>query len=476
VTARRLLWGAMAAYGAGFAALSALRHRAFETGRFDLGNMVQAVWSTAHGHPLQMTNLQGEQVSRLGSHVDPLLAAFAPAWWIWPRPELLLTVQAIAVALGALPVFWLARKHLHSETAALGFALAYLLYPPIQWATLSEFHPVVLSCPLLLYAIWYLDENRLGAFAVFAVLAALGKEEIGLVIAAAGVWYGVSHRRLRAGAVIAVLGVAATMIAVEVVVPHFHEGPSPFLGRYRAVGGTPGGILKNLVIDPGVVLGKAFDARGVRYLLALVLPLAGLSLLAPLALVIAVPEIALNLLSSVTTQQSVEQHYAAGATPGLVVAAVFGAVRLARHRQPVAIVASVAVAAGLVANLHLGALPWKHRVRDLVSVSAHDDAARRVLARVPAGVGVSATNTLGAHLSARRRILSFPRTDGVDWVAVDATRPSILDRASPGQHGDRAVAALRRGRRWRLVASDSGVLLFVRRGSPAARTTPPLRP
>jgi hypothetical protein len=273
----------------------------------------------------------------------------------------------------------------------------------------------------------------------------------------------VSHRRLRTGAVIAVLGVAATIIAVDVVVPHFHEGPSPFLGRYRAVGGTPGGVLKNLVTDPGVVLGKAFDARGVRYLLALVLPLAGLSLLAPLALVIAVPEIALNLLSSVTTQQSVEQHYAAGATPGLVVAAVFGAVRLARHRQPAAIVASVAVSAGLIANLDLGALPWKHRVRELVSVSAHDDAARRVLARVPAGAGVSATNTLGAHLSARRRILSFPRTDGVNWVAVDATRPSILDRASPGRDGDRAVAAIRRDPRWHLVASDDGVLLFRRR-------------
>jgi len=98
-----------------------------------------------------------------------------------------------------------------------------------------------------------------------------------------------------------------------------------------------------------------------------------------------------------------------------------------------------------------------------VRVSAHDDAARRVLARIPAGTSVSATNTLGAHLSARRRILSFPRTDGVDWVAVDATRPSILDRASPGEDGVRAVAAIRRDPRWRLVASDDGVLLFRRR-------------
>ncbi len=484
MSTRRLLWAAIAAYAAGFAALSALRHRAFETGRFDLGNMVQAVWSSAHGHALQMTNLSDEQVSRLGSHVDPLLAVFAPLWWVWPRPELLLTVQAVAVALGALPVYWLAEKHLHSQTAALGLALAYLLYPPIEWATLSEFHPVTLSCPLLLFAIWFLDEERLGLFAAFAVLAALGKEEIGLVVAAIGVWYAFAHRRPAVGAAIAVAGVAATLVAVDVIVPHFHDGPSPFLGRYRAVGGSPGGIVKNLFTDPGVVLGAAFDERGVRYLAALVLPLAALSLAAPLALVIAAPEIALNLLSSVSTQTSVEQHYAAGAAPGLIVAAIFGAARLARgNARRARLLGAVAVAAALLANVHLGALPfWNDapggagRPAELVSVSGHDDAARRVLARVPGGVTVSATNTLGAHLSDRRRILSFPRTDGADWVVVDRRRPTLLDRASPGEAGTRAIARLERDRRWQLVASDDGVLLFVRAGSPAAAGTRTTRP
>ncbi len=47
-----LIAASIAAYAAGFAALSVLRHEAFFTGRFDLGNMVQAVWSTAHGDPL----------------------------------------------------------------------------------------------------------------------------------------------------------------------------------------------------------------------------------------------------------------------------------------------------------------------------------------------------------------------------------------------------------------------------------------
>ena len=136
-----------------------LRHRTFGSGRFDLGNMTQAVWSTAHGDFLSVTDVHGEQISRLGSHFDPILAALAPLWWVWPDPELLLVVQAIAVASGAIPVYWLARKHFDAEWPAAALAVAYLAYPPVQWLTMSDFHPVALACPLLLYAWWHLDET-----------------------------------------------------------------------------------------------------------------------------------------------------------------------------------------------------------------------------------------------------------------------------------------------------------------------------
>src|SRR5437867_3499161 len=98
-SARALLWTAMTAYTASFGALSVLRYRSYNVGRFDLGNMTQAVWATAHGHPLAVTNLEGEQVSRLGSHVDPILAVFAPLRRLWPRPAMPLTAPAVAIAL-----------------------------------------------------------------------------------------------------------------------------------------------------------------------------------------------------------------------------------------------------------------------------------------------------------------------------------------------------------------------------------------
>ena len=122
MTPTRFVWLAMSASTVLFGALAVLRHRAFGSGRFDLGNMTQAVWSTANGDVLSVTDVHGEQISRLGSHFDPILALLAPLWWVWPSPELLLVVQAGAVAAGALPVFWLARAHLDSERAAAALA------------------------------------------------------------------------------------------------------------------------------------------------------------------------------------------------------------------------------------------------------------------------------------------------------------------------------------------------------------------
>jgi len=49
--------------------LAVQRYRNYYGGRFDLGNMVQAVYNTAHGHFLQVTTATGKQTSRLGSHV-----------------------------------------------------------------------------------------------------------------------------------------------------------------------------------------------------------------------------------------------------------------------------------------------------------------------------------------------------------------------------------------------------------------------
>ena len=425
-----LVWVAAAAFAGGFGATAVLRHRAFESGRFDLGNMTQAVWSTAHGDVLSVTDVHGEQISRLGSHFDPILVLLAPLWWLWPDPELLLVIQAVAVAAGALPVFWLARKHIASDRAAAALALAYLLFPPVQWLTVSDFHPVALACPLLLFAWWHLDEGRLWSFALLAAAAIATKEHVGLAVAAIGVWYALHHRSPRAGAAIALVAGTVAMVAALVVVPHFAPaGASAFESRYES---------------------PSLDGRDLGYLASLLLPLALIPLAAPLALLAALPELGLNLLSSTITQTSVRTHYAATIVPAVLVATVFGVARLGGR------FAYVGALAALTGMLALGPLG-----RVTLRADAHDAAARRGLALVPAGAPVSATNSLGAHLSARSRVFSFPVLREAEWIAVDERRLTFLDSLAPERARPR-LAALRRDPRWTRVYAADGILLFRR--------------
>ena len=224
---------------------------------------------------------------------------------------------------------------------------------------------------------------------------------------------------------------SVALLATLVVVPHFAPaGVSAFESRYDA---------------------PALDGRDLSYLAALFLPLGLLPLAAPLALLPALPELGLNLLSSTITQTSVKTHYAATAVPALLAATVYGVARIGDRAGYVAALAALAgaIALGPVGRIDIDAGP-------------HDAVARRALAVVPEGAPVSATNALGAHLSDRRRIFSFPILRDAKWVAVDSTRLTYLDSLRP-ERARPALAALRRNPDWRLVFAEDGVLVFRRR-------------
>ena len=74
-------------------------------------------------------------------------------------------------------------------------------------------------------------------------------------------------------------------------------------------------------------------------------------------------------------------------------------------------------------------------------------------------VATSATNNLGAHLSERRRVFSFPVLREARWVAVDVTRPSYLDDAT-GKKFAAAYAQFRQDRRWQVVRAEDGVVVL----------------
>jgi uncharacterized membrane protein len=465
--ARRVVYAGMAAYAVLFVFATVVHYTVFHYARGDLGNMVQTIWNTQHGHFLETTTLNGHQQSRLGYHADPFLVLFVPLFWIWSSPALLLVVQVLAVSSGALPVFWLARKHLASSRAGAHFAFAYLLYPAIQFNAYTPrvgFHSVSLAVPLVLYAFWFLDEDRLIAFSAVALLACTTKEEIPLAVGCLGIWYAVRKGRRLFGLGVFSLGLAITLFDFLWVIPHFSlTGDDPFSLRYRAVGGTPRGIVHKLFSDPAAFVHAVATGHKAAYLVFLLVPFLGLWLLEPLLLLGAVPDLAINLLSNNYDQTSIPFYWTAGIVPFVLVATIFGAARFERRRVglSLAVLGAVAVVALFSPVYTLG--------RDLralgsspVSVKAH------AVSLIPRGAPVSASNELGGYLSERRYIATFPYVRRARWIIVDLNDPTYIGVP----RFKRTARAYEKNKAWKRVFASRGIVVLNRRSPRNSRPGP----
>jgi hypothetical protein len=143
--------------------------------------------------------------------------------------------------------------------------------------------------------------------------------------------------------------------------------------------------------------------------------------------------------------------------------------------EELAVPAAVGLAAAAVllcsAIISLVVGPWV-RVVDATPLGgrpalapARIDALAAAAALVPNGVPVTTSNSVGAHLSARRYVHSVPDTRGVSWVVVDLRDPWVVRRDSPvlTRHPEvvRALAArLEHDPAWTTVFDRERVLVF----------------
>jgi uncharacterized membrane protein len=356
-------------------------------------------------------------------------------------------------------VFWLARKHLDSPRAGAHFAFAYLLYPATQFNAFtpgSSFHSVSIAVPLVLFAIWFLDEGRLLAFSAVALLAFTTKEEIPLAIGCLGIWYAVRRGHRLFGASVFGAGLALTLFNFLWVIPHFSaSGEDPFAGRYAAVGGTPSGIARKLFSDPGAFVHDIATVHKAVYLALLLVPFLGLWLLEPLLLLGAVPDLAINLLSSKHDQTTISFHWTAGIVPFVVAASIFGAARFKRQAVGLSLWALVGAACiAVVSPIYLLGGDVAALGSPLVSAKKH------AVSLIPAGVPVSASHELGGHLSERRYIYTFPHVRQSRWIVVDVNDDTYGDKTRGYKRDVRTYEA---DRAWRVVFSSQGVIVLHKR-------------
>jgi uncharacterized membrane protein len=476
------VWLALLVYTVYMSAFSIRKHDAFLTNRADLGHFDQTLWNTLHGRVLIRTDA-GQQMLSFTDHVEPILVPLSLIYLVWEDVRALLIFQTAAIALGALPVYWLARDELlgancspsAARLAGLGLALVYLLFPGLQAANLTEFHATTLVVTPMLMALYCARQGRYASMWLWAVVVMVVKEEMPLLTFMLGLWLLFSGKQRKQGLALAAASLAWCAVAVFLITPRYAPieygvDQSVHFERYAAFGDSPGEIVRTVLLDPGLVWQTVSQPDRVSYLVGL-LASGGLllPLLAPEVLLLGLPILAANLLSSYEAMISDTYHYTAPLVPFFLAAAAVGLARMARlvnrwqRGQGVVLLATAMVLLGsLIYHRFHGYTPLARNL-DWPQVTYHHRLLEtRFAVQIPPDAVLATTAPLFPHLDHRERILQLPRVADATWVLIDAASYAQMHPAKLRQRYEALIAS----QAWCIVDAADGYVLLERRDGP----------
>lgn len=407
----RPLMLSVAVFAGLYSALGLFRHWHFGSG-YDLAIFDQAVWHMSRFEAPAST-ISG-YTNILGDHFYPILAFFAPLYWIAPSPETLIVAQAVLLAVSIIPMFWFARARLTAR-AALGLCVAYGLFWGMQRTALADVHEMAFAPLFVATAIWAIDSRRWRLLWVASALLVLVKEDLIPLVGAFGAFLIFRGERRQGALMIAAAGILFVAV-LWIVIPWFNNGAGWSTGGvFRAVWERPWAAPAMLVSPPGKL----------RTLLIWLAPFAFLPLRSPYALLL-IPVALARLLSSSPTHWGAAAHYSAPLAPILAMSASDGLARVARNvtrpETRTRVITSFVAATLLIAALVPGHQPhWRAFRPDYYRNRPSQTTGAAAFAVIPPTASLVAQATLAPHLTQRELIYILkPGAPDADYVIAAA--------------------------------------------------------
>lgn len=438
-------------------ACSSLRHTLFQSTAYDLGIFDQAIYLISQGKE-PITTIQGFHI--LGDHAAWIHYILALPYKIYPSVYWLFIIQSLALALGALPTWYLAMQAGLKESQAMAIATAYLLYPVVFNGNLFDFHPEVIAVPLLLSAVLAARLENIAWFCVCIILTLGCKAVLSLTVVAMGIWLMLFEKKRLCGLLAIILGSAWFIIATKLIIPAFSGAEAAAVGRYSYLGNSVFEIAKNLIFQPGLIFSKIFSLDNFGYLILLSAPIIwGLSTASLKPLIGAIPCVALNLIADYQAQKDLVHQYTLPALPFLILA----------------VIASLAVGKGLLQNKR-GIIIWSlitflclakftHFTGKYLESIDNLQATREAISLVKNQGSVYTTAQITPHLSNRDLIkftnADFPNQDLniFDYILLNVRHPGW---ASNQEFATSLVNQLNNKPRFKLTYQQDDIYLFTK--------------
>lgn len=412
-------------YAGVFGRLTWLQQANFGTFDFDMGVFDQEIWLAAH-HLNPFVTIRG--LNMWANHVNPIVYLLVPFYWLGAGPHFLYLVQVGAFAFAAVPLWLLARDRWSNSWLALGVPAAWLLYPAVEWMTWWPFQPEYLAVPAFIYAYWFAMRRRWVWYAACVVLVLATKEDVALPVIVLGLLLACRGRR-RAGLWTAGAALLWFLVCVETIMPVASGSNAPFfLYQYSELGGSPGQILRNVIVHPSLLAHQVFSMAKAKYYLQIFAPVAALAILAPTTLLLIAPTLMINVTNNQGYPSTIQYQYTAFIAAGIFLAVIEGVGhfrgRLHSWRTPMVIAICLCA---IVSNVLWSPSPLDHKQYAggnwIFSPSPQTREEAKLLRRIPATAGVAASYNVVPHLSHRDQIYSWPNPWIRSYYGTSATQP-----------------------------------------------------
>ncbi|PMB43963.1 hypothetical protein CEN41_11540 [Fischerella thermalis CCMEE 5330] len=438
---------------------SSIRHTLYQSGVLDLGIYDQVVYLISQGQP-PISSFLG--FHHMGNHAAWAVYPLALLYKIYPSAYWLLAVQAVSLALGAVPTYYLALQAGLKQSQAVAMAAVYLLYPLIFNVNLFEFHPEVMAIPVFLGVVLAARLGKIGWFCLGTIFILGCKAVLSLTVTAMGFWLLVFERRRFYGTFALIAGISWFLIASQVIIPFFSNSEVAAVSRYSYLGDSVIAIASNLLLKPNIVLERVFSFKTLEYLALLVAPLIwGLTPQHLTPLVSAIPALVLNILSDKPAQRDLIHQYSLPILPFLIVTVIASLAAdkgWLRTRRAIILWA-------LLAFMVLGKYGyfWSRYLRTVDNWQATTEA----IAQVQTKGAVLTTHSIAPHLSHRPMIQFVDDISGppvsftpFDYILLNVRHP---DGTRNPEFAANLVNQLKNHQLFQLVYQRDDVYLFVKR-------------
>jgi uncharacterized membrane protein len=402
-------------------------------------------------------------------HIDFGIVPFLPLWLLWPDLKLTVLLQVLAVFGVAVPLFFIAKRALQSELAALVIVLAWVLYPSTSQFVYSASYGFRWGnmCLLLYFAALAFWTNRRPGWAlVCAVWAILIKEEAAIVVGMFGVYLALFERRKLAGAVLATSAFGYFLLATSVLVPLISGHNYAMTSFFRDLGNSKLEILLSPVTKPAAFWGHLFEPASWYFAAVLLAPLLFLPLRKPSILFVGLLTFVFCCMNHIL--KNICFHYQAALLPVIFWAFIVAIQQQRETQQRFAALTGVAVSCAAM-SLFLGTQPWSKTPATIHLSPGRREMVERLRPEINPRGSLFATQRVAAQFVTQRYLyLDLPVPDSIDYALLDlrdSWRGSTddllwLERLRHVQHEIEANPHLH------LISADDGLLFYSRQGSP----------